>query len=146
MTKKPEPISGFHGHYRFLSNFWMMPVYFGTWRFASAEHAYQAAKSEDPADWARIQSCPKPGAAKRMGKDITLRPNWDTVKLDIMEEIIRVKFEHPRLRPMLIATGDAELIETNTWGDTYWGVCNGKGSNHLGKLLMAERAKIQAIT
>jgi hypothetical protein len=47
------------------------------------------------------------------------------------------------LKQLLLATGDKELIEGNTWGDTFWGVCNGIGQNHLGKILMAKRTELK---
>ena len=133
-------ISGFNGQYRFLSNFWMAPIEVGGMRFRSSEHAYQAAKSLDPQDWKDVQECVSPGAAKRMGKNVTLRADWEDIKLEAMEEILWAKFtQHPDLMKDLIMTRGMELIETNTWGDTYWGVCKGKGHNHLGKLLMKIR-------
>lgn len=43
----------------------------------------------------------------------------------------------------LLATGTRYLEETNTWGDTYWGVCEGKGLNMLGKTLMQVRDELR---
>ena len=63
-------------------------------------------------------------------------------KLGITEDVIRQKFNNPELKEKLIATGDAELIEGNPWGDTFWGVCEGKGENHLGKILMKIRSEL----
>ena len=60
-----------------------------------------------------------------------------------MEFVLRQKFAHPDLLAMLLATGDMELVEDNDWDDTYWGVCNGLGQNHLGKLLMKIRLRSQ---
>ena len=56
-----------------------------------------------------------------------------------MLELLHLKFRHPVLKDQLLATGDVELIEGNDWGDEFWGVCCGKGSNNLGKLLMLVR-------
>ena len=133
-------ISGFSHQYRFLSNFWVAPIEVGGMHWASSEHTYQAAKSLDPEDWSVIQGCASPSAAKRMGRNLTLRPDWESIKLEVMEEILWAKFtQHPDLMRDLIMTRGMDLIETNTWGDTYWGVCKGKGENHLGKLLMKIR-------
>lgn len=63
-----EKIAGFQGDYRFLSNFWIVNLRIGDMHFTSAEHAYQAAKSLDPQDWANISSCETPGDAKRAGR------------------------------------------------------------------------------
>lgn len=57
------------------------------------------------------------------------RPDWEDVKVDIMLGLLRQKFQHPELGAKLLATGDAYLVEGNTWGDTFWGVFNGKGQN-----------------
>jgi hypothetical protein len=59
-----------------------------------------------------------------------------------MTEIIRLKFQNPGLKAKLLATGNQELIEGNTWGDCYWGVCEGNGQNHLGKILMQVREEL----
>jgi predicted NAD-dependent protein-ADP-ribosyltransferase YbiA (DUF1768 family) len=57
-----------------------------------------------------------------------------------MTEIVGEKFnQNPELKEKLLATKDIELVEGNHWHDTYWGVCNGVGENHLGKILMAYR-------
>lgn len=136
-------INNFSGEYRWLSNFWMAPITIGNWIFPSSEHAYQAAKSRDPQDWFKIASLSTPGQAKRSGQYLNLREDWEAIKLDAMAEIIEAKFEqHPDLKAKLIATGDAELIEGNTWNDTFWGVCRGVGHNHLGKILMTYRERI----
>ena len=63
-----------------------------------------------------------------------------------MYEIVKDKFSrNPELRVKLLNTGDIELIEGNYWGDTFWGVCNGKGENHLGKILMRVRKELAEI-
>ena len=64
-----------------------------------------------------------PGKSKGVGRRVPLRPDWEEVKVGIMEEIIRAKFtQHPELAAMLLATGEKVLVEGNTWGDTCWGV------------------------
>jgi ribA/ribD-fused uncharacterized protein len=84
-----------------------------------------------------IQQARLPHIAKRLGKTVTMRDDWDDIKVDIMREIVQAKFDqHELLRDMLLATEDAILEEGNHWGDTFWGVCRGKGLNMLGKILM----------
>lgn len=140
----PKTISSFTGEYRFLSNFYPAFLEIGGWVWRTSEHAYQAAKSLDPQDWKDIQECVSPGAAKRMGRVITIRPDWEEIKLSIMEEIVTEKFhQNPDLLKKLLDTGNAELIENNHWGDTFWGVCRGVGENHLGKILMRIRSRAQ---
>lgn len=129
-------IDSFKGPYAFLSNF--HPSLVGG-AYPTVEHAFQAAKTRDPEQRAKVATCATPAQAKRLGRKVTLRPDWEDVKLDVMEELLRQKFENPDLLTLLRATAPHELVEGNTWGDTYWGVCRGKGRNHLGKLLMKIR-------
>ena len=80
--------------------------------------------------------------AKRAGKKLTMRDDWDAVKLEVMDTIVRDKFyRNATLAKLLIQTAPAEIIEENNWGDTFWGVCNGVGDNNLGKILMKVRAE-----
>lgn len=143
MTKVLE----FSGYYRFLSNFWACPVEFEHMMFASSEHAYQAAKTLDMNQRRLIQGCPASGNAKRAGKLITLRPDWDKLKTPVMYDIVHDKFtRNLDLRHRLIATGKAELEEGNYWGDHFWGICpagSGDGKNYLGKILMDIRQEFQ---
>lgn len=139
-----EPIREFQGEYRFLSNFYVCPVQYKGRTWLSSEHAYQAAKSTERAEQDAIQRSPSPGIAKKLGKRVSLRPDWERVKLMVMEEIVCAKFSgNQRLRNLLVLTGDRELIEGNYWHDTFWGVCNGRGANHLGRILMKVREKLQ---
>jgi hypothetical protein len=62
-----------------------------------------------------------------------------------MRELITLKFADKELRKKLLATGESYLEETNTWRDTFWGVCNGVGENWLGKLLMEERTLARTV-
>jgi ribA/ribD-fused uncharacterized protein len=136
----------FKGEYAFLSNFWGCTVIHEGINFPSSEHAYQAAKSFLPDEKLRISLLPTPGDAKRAGKRIVLRPDWEQVKISVMTEIVREKFtRNPHLGQYLIATGDAELFEGNSWHDFFWGVDikNGKGENHLGKILMKVRTELK---
>ena len=132
-----EPIDSFRGRYRFLSNFFPFPD-------PTLEHHFQAAKAVKPEDRDRIMNAKTPGAAKRMGKKVELRPDWQQVKFGIMEDLLRLKFTtNPGLRAELLDTGNRPLIEGNLWGDVIWGVSGGKGENHLGLLLMKVRAELQ---
>lgn len=136
-----DEIRSFTGQWRFLSNFHSCVVKVNDWTFPTLEHAYQAAKSENPHDWAYIRALSSPGQAKGAGRRLKMRPDWDDIKIEVMRELIEIKFSNPQLRQLLVNTGDAQLIEGNTWGDTFWGVCQGIGRNHLGQLLMQERSK-----
>lgn len=125
-------ITEFRGVHRFLSNFYIEPD--GT----HVEGEYQAQKT-DPPNW--YLTALSPSGARFVGQRLVLRPNWEEMKLSIMGQLVLRKFEdHPSLNRALRATADAYLEEGNTWGDTYWGVCEGIGHNHLGKTLMRVRS------
>lgn len=132
-------ISHFRGPFAFLSNFYHTRVMVDGMQYPTVEHGYQAAKTLNLRERAMVAAARSPSAAKNMGAMITLRKDWEGVKLDVMRSLLRAKFKQIGVRAMLLATGDEELIESNTWGDTYWGVCRGTGDNNLGKLLMEVR-------
>lgn len=133
-------ITSFSGDHRFLSNFWMHPVSFEGIQFPSNEHAYVAAKTLDLSIRRKILDIAEPGKVKRFGDTIELRPGWKEIKVPIMHNLIKQKFSDATLRELLAQTAPHELIEGNTWGDTFWGECPiGVGKNMLGKLLMLER-------
>jgi ribA/ribD-fused uncharacterized protein len=136
-------INDFRGEFSFLSNLYESTIYVDGERYASVEHAYQAHKTLDP--WSRklVREARTSRDAKRLGKSVTLRGDWEAIKVDLMRSFVRKKFENPFLRPLLLATGDADLVEGNTWGDTFWGVCRGEGQNWLGRLLMEVRDEIK---
>jgi ribA/ribD-fused uncharacterized protein len=143
-----EKIERFAGMYWFLSNFYPSAIVYDGLTYATVEHAYQASKAVHDADREAIRLAASPGAAKIIGRALNNRPgakraDWDQVNLRIMRELIHLKFADPVLRAMLLATGSAELIEGNHWGDTFYGVCRGQGCNWLGKILMAERTAIR---
>lgn len=137
-------IGEFQGEYRFLSNFWPAKTFYAGQMYPTAEHAYQAAKTHDAAAAERIRLARTPGEAKRLGRTVPVRPDWMSVRVQIMRQIVRAKFiGNPDLLCDLLATGAAELREGNRWGDTFWGVCNGRGQNHLGKILMELRKELR---
>lgn len=136
-------INSFEGEYAFLSNFYEHPISNGVITFPTNEHYFQAMKTLEDDERLAIARAATPGQAKRMGRSVNLRPDWESIKMDVMETAVRIKFTDPELAAKLIATGDEELIEGNWWNDTFWGVCNGVGENHLGKILMKVRADIK---
>lgn len=126
----------FRGELRWLSNFWPALVVLDDVVYPTVEHAYQAAKTDDWVEREAIRSCQTPGDAKRFAKHLPLPPDWEFRKVYVMRGLLEQKFQHPELAEKLLATGDAEIIEVNHWGDTFWGQCNGEGENHLGRMLM----------
>ena len=135
-------IDSFSGIYRFLSNFYPCRIEFEERRYESVEAAYQAMKTLDVNARQMFERLPAPDA-KKMGRLLKMRSDWEDVKLEIMEQLVEIKFQEPMLRSALIDTGNEEIVEGNYWKDTFWGVCNGVGENHLGKILMQVRQKIR---
>jgi ribA/ribD-fused uncharacterized protein len=132
-------IDSFQGEYRFLSNFYPCDITICGVPYKSTEAAYQASKSDDLFIRSTFSTV-DPKYAKAMGRKMKLRPNWDELtKVECMELCLRAKFTDPSLQARLISTDPLELVEGNHWNDTFWGVCNGKGRNMLGKLLMILR-------
>lgn len=137
-------IDVFDGDNSFLSNFYYAPIVYEGVRYNSTEVAYQASKTLYDSDKKKFVGLTSP-EAKRLGREIKLRDDWESVKDQIMYEVCWLKFStHQDLKESLLATGDEELIEGNWWGDTYWGVCNGIGKNQLGKTLMRIRAELRS--
>ena len=137
-----EVIDQFKGEFHWLSNFYSCPVPFEGLTFSNTEAAFQAAKTLDMEERERFLGL-SGGQAKRLGRRVELRSDWEAVKIEVMREVLRCKFsQNPELKAKLIATGNSELIEGNNWNDRFWGVCNGKGQNHLGRLLMELRAEL----
>lgn len=138
-------IDTFRDKYLFLSNLSQAKIKYNGLEFKSSEAAFQAQKVLD--DEERIPFTKlAPKEAKRRGRQVKLRPDWEDVKDDIMEEVVRAKFsQNEGLKIKLLATGDATLIEGNTWNDRYWGVDikTGEGQNRLGKILMKIRSEYQ---
>ena len=139
-------ISSFRDEYFFLSNFYPVEIKLDGIVYPNAEAAFQAQKTLDVEERRKFSMLKNPVQAKRLGRKVKLRDDWEEVKLDIMTEIVSQKFlQHPHLVEMLLQTGDEELVEGNKWGDRFWGVCKGKGENHLGKILMKIRDAYKSI-
>lgn len=128
--------------YGFLSNFYSSPIQYEGIVYPTVEHMFQALKALDIETRKKIANAATPGQAKRLGRSVALREDWEEVKVDVMRTALQLKFSDPTLRAKLIATGDAELIEGNTWNDRFWGVCRGTGKNMLGLLLMEVRRNL----
>lgn len=137
-----KKISSFKKEYKFLSNFYAVPIEYDCVIYRTVEHAFQAAKTLNYNERVVIRQCATPAEAKYFGKYITLRDDWEEVKISIMTELVRQKFGNEYLKKKLIETGDSILIEGNTHHDTFWGVCDGVGENNLGKIIMKVRNEI----
>lgn len=118
-------------------------------RLPTVEHAFQAAKTLSIAERRQIAQQPSPGKAKRMGKKVKLREGWSEIRERVMIDLLRQKFRQATFQERLLATGEAELVEANTWHDIYWGCCTcpqhkGQGQNRLGIMVMQVREELRA--
>ena len=139
-----DAIRGFFGEYRFLSNFYPSVIIYEGITYPTVEHAYQAAKVEGLTHKLRMAKMATPGDAKRLGQNVDLVTDWNDKKLGIMYDLNKLKYTtHQELRGKLILTGDRDLEETNSWGDTYWGVYKNVGHNKLGLILMRIRKELR---
>lgn len=144
-------IKNFDNEYKFLSNFYESPLvdtdrYHLT--YPTVEHFFQAMKTENEALRREIANASTPGQAKKLGRRVPLRKDWEKIKQQVMYVGLTFKFENSDLRQKLLETGDEELVEGNTWHDNYWGTCTcpkcgDKGKNMLGKLLMELRENLK---
>lgn len=145
-----ERINQFNDKYAFLSNFYASEVLYEDLVYPTVEHAYQAAKTTDIKirenfAW-RILTAKE---AKQEGRKLIIRKDWESIKLKVMEELLRKKFlDHMNLR-FLLKTETAWLEEGNYWHDNFWGNCscvkcsNIEGKNNLGMLLMNIRFELR---
>jgi len=139
-------IEGFQGEYRWLSNFWPAIIQVSDVTYPTVEHAYVASKTHmlfSPQDLKWFLSL-SPGQVKRVGRQLDLRPDWENSKFTVMYELTKIKYGNAnlKLQEKLIATHDEYIEETNHWGDTYWGICDGEGHNWLGYIIMQVRDEI----
>ena len=139
-------VDDFHGQHAFLGNFFPAKVEVDGLVYANAEAAYQASKCAAPAQRRRFAELTSPTAARRLGAQVTTDADWPARRVDAMARVLRAKFANPDLRDQLLATGNARLVFINAWGDAFWGVCDGAGENHLGRLLEQLRAQLAGDT
>lgn len=154
LAEQLKQTPAFRNNAGFLSNF--APyfqhndemMYYGGIYYPSNEHYYQAMKFDDSSkikDSIRliISNHEFTGLKAYIRTLGPIRPDWDSIKDDVMKTGLEYKFNLPRFKELLLSTGDEELVERNTWRDTYWGVYQGKGENRLGKMLMEIRSKLK---
>lgn len=152
--KEMSTINKFKEQYEFLSNFFLCTIVYEGVSYSTNEHAYQAAKCVNEIDKDRISKLKTPGEAKREGRKVLIRSDWDEIKYQIMYDICKIKFSQPYFKAKLLLTGDAYLEEGNTWHDNYWGVCKcgncpqnkifpKEKQNNLGKILMQIRDELK---
>ncbi len=135
------------GEYGCFSNFSRHPVWLKGKSWPTSEHYFQAQKFAGTTHEEDIRKAKTPGLAAQMGRDRKrpLRRDWEAVKDGIMHEVVLAKFsQHADLKEVLLATGDAKLVE-HTFNDSYWGDGgDGSGQNMLGQILMRVREELRA--
>jgi ribA/ribD-fused uncharacterized protein len=129
----------FRDQYWFLSNMYPCSIFYRGTTWKSAEHLFQASKTTHitQRDW--IAQSQNASEAKRRGRLVTLRDNWNTIRVPVMREVVTLKFSQNAYLLEKLRKIDGTIVEDNTWGDKFWGKCNGQGENHLGIILMAVR-------
>lgn len=137
-------IRQFKEKYVFLSNFHTSEFIYKGKRYFTVENAFQSYKTNPPSE--RIRIAGTPSVAKKLGREVVLRDDWELIKDNLMLDLLKAKFsQNDGLRNKLLATKDAYLEEGNWWHDNYWGNCDCdncariQGENKLGKLLMEVR-------
>lgn len=139
-------INEFRNDNFFLSNMYPCKITLGSVTYECAEAAFQAVKLADKSQRKMFAGL-NGKQAKALGRKVLLRSDWEAIKIDVMRWVIHEKFnQNADLANKLLNTDPYMLIEGNTWNDTFWGVCRGKGQNHLGQILMAERDRLRKIT
>lgn len=138
-------ISDFRSKHAFLSNGYTCNILYENQIFPSVEHAFQAAKTDDLSLREEIRTAPDPNAAKALGRNLVISPDWDGKRLAVMENLLRQKFElNLDLKIKLLMTGDQDLIQGGMRGDTFWGKDKaGSGQNNLGQLMMKIRKEVR---
>ena len=132
-------IDNFSGKHAFLSNFFPGDN-------SSLEHKFQAAKTNNPIEQAEVMACSTPGQAKRLGRKVEMKEDWNEIRVPTMIKLVHEKFQLSPLKEKLLVTDDKVLIEGNRWHDNFWGdcrcgrdACSDEGKNTLGKILMLVR-------
>ena len=127
-----------------FSNMVAEPVEIDGIMWPSVENYYQAMKTEDKILQAQFVLL-SPSQAKYTGRTVDIRPDWDQVKVQVMEKALIAKFSAPNNKSRLLQTEDSILVEWNNWGDKFWGVDirTFKGENMLGRLLMEIRSLLR---
>lgn len=137
-------INRFREEYKWLSNMYVCDVMYNGHVYPSVENAYQVAKCKFDVEQKIFYTC-SPRDAKRFGRNVRMKEDFEANKISIMLDIIRAKFtQNNYLKGKLIDTYPAKIIEGNTWNDHFWEVCNGYGENKLGLCIMKVRDEIMS--
>lgn len=130
-------IYGFNGEYRWLSNFALLeePVKVCGIKFYTTEALYQACKCKRNDQFVLFDGLTA-AESKKFGRQVEMRSDWDSLRLSVMFNVNMIKYKQPKFKMLLGQTRGLYIEEKNSWDDTFFGVCDGVGKNHLGKIIM----------
>jgi ribA/ribD-fused uncharacterized protein len=144
-----DDIRIFSGEFDYMSNFYFSKTVIGKFIYDTVEHYFQSRKAVTDREEREIRETSTPGKAKRMGRKIKIRADWEKIKYDVMFIGVKFKFEqHPDIAKKLKVTGDRLIVEGNNWHDNIWGDCHCPkcehiiGKNLMGKILMEIRKEL----
>ena len=149
LSEKMDEVIGFYPREFYpLDNFSSFKVEWNGYLYASLEEAYQAASfmGSDEELVEKVKKSHSADEAQRIAyanRD-KQRTDWNEVKLEIMEELLRLKVEqNPYVKKKLLQTENYLIVEDSP-KDSYWGWGEDRqGENHLGKLWMKLRNEIR---
>ncbi len=138
-------IKEFQGEYRWLSNFWPVQILYKERVFHNVENAYHSEKNNNP-EWKDFCAQEEdPRVVKLKSLEVSLCEDWEEIRVDVMKELLDIKFSQEPFTTQLLETGDEYLQEGNDWGDVFWGIDleTGEGKNILGEMIMRVRDELR---
>lgn len=133
----------FRDEYWFLSNFYPVEIECAGLKFKCVEAAFQAYKCANIEDRKKFINL-NGAEAKKLGRKVPMRKDWEDIKVKVMYRLVMQKFNRNPLLLDRLKNIEGIIVEDNTWNDTFWGMCNGKGRNTLGVILTAVRNELSA--
>lgn len=135
----------FRGVLYFLANGFQYPFDYTindvVYRFQNADAAFQAARSPSRAmEFVGLTSKEAKELGKKMKKK-DIRPDFNEVRLELMESILYQKFSNPAMWPRLFSIKEPITMDVS-YMDRFWGLYQGRGQNNMGKCLTNVRNRI----
>ena len=136
-------ITEFRGEFSWLSNFFPIKIEYDGLVYPSVEHAYQAGKLINIED-RKLFLVMSAGQAKRLWRNYQSYNLTEEFRLNLMYQLLSIKFNQEPFKSLLIATNNCNIIEGNYWGRHVFGYClkTNQGKNHLGQMIMNIREKL----
>ncbi len=129
-----------NGRYKCFSNWYSCSFTYQGYTWSNSEQALMYFKSFDKEYQKKIKKANNPAVAKKLGRQVKLRPDWDQVKLSLMIEILYAKFsQNADLKEILLNTNGVKIHED--CNDPWWGGGPNYpgGRDYLGRALMSVR-------